>query len=109
MAELTIILKAREILRFLTRLATKSDLRELKDTIMANSAELADKLTQLGVQLAKIRAEQTDRAARLMAAIKTLQDQIDAGNVNQAVLDAFDAVKTVADEFDADIDDATPA
>ena len=106
---MTIILKAREILRFLTRLATKSDLRELKDTIMANSAELADKLTQLGVQLAKIRAEQTDRAARLMAAIKTLQDQIDAGNVNQAVLDAFDAVKTVADEFDADIDDATPA
>lgn len=88
--------------------ATKHDLKEMVDKIMAMTAQqLEDALDKMTTQAGKIAKEQSDRFDALTQAIKDLNDQIAAGGgVTPGVEAKQAALQTALDSMDAAIPDA---
>lgn len=88
---------------------TKQDLIEMEQRMAMTSAQLETLLNNQTTQIGKIATEQSDRFDKVTAALKVLQDLIDAGGaITPAIETASAAVQTALDSLDASIPDAPP-
>lgn len=83
----------------------RADIRELKEFLMATQSEVAQTLTDLTAQVAKIGEE----TRALLDRIADLQEAVDnAGSVDPAVLDALAALQAQVTVVDDLVPDPAP-